>query len=91
MNEFGSLFQEEEKARKPLSEEDHRKLPALIDEELRYVCRECGFLAIDEVLLGFHLETSHPELHGMYACPHCTSEVENSQAMEAEEAQFHYK
>ena len=59
---FQDVDQEEEKARKPMSEADLAQMPGLIPESVRFSCsdKSCGYVAIDEVMLVYHMQTLHP-------------------------------
>ena len=53
---------EEEKARQPMSEAELIQMPIQVPESVRYACSDkyCGYKAIDEVMLAYHIETLHP-------------------------------
>ena len=49
---FQDVDQEEEKARKPMSETDLAQMPGLVPESFRFSCsdKSCGYVAIDEAM-----------------------------------------
>ena len=63
---YNLLFQdadtEEEKARQPMSDSELAQMPVLVPESLRFACSDkyCGYKAIDEVMLVYHIDTLHP-------------------------------
>ncbi len=45
-----------------MSESELAQMPVLVPESLRFACSDkyCGYIAIDEVMLAYHINTLHP-------------------------------
>ncbi len=45
-----------------MSDEELAQMPILVPESLRFACSDkyCGYKAIDEVMLAYHIDTLHP-------------------------------
>ena len=78
-----------------LSEEDLKKLPSFVEENVRFACshHDCSYSTLDEMMLLSHIQALHPDITS-YVCPHCMSETKKDSSgcgFEFEDLEFHLK
>ena len=82
---------EEEKMKRPMSDEEMYALPKLVLENHRNACPDldCNYVTIDTMMLLSHMDHLHPEFNHNYRCPHCPKDLDIN--VPFEDVEFHLR